>query len=61
MLEVYQVTSPYFCAGIVVANGVFIKEAAPILAWSIGKHINWFKDYCEKKRWQMELTTIVKL
>ena len=52
----YQVTAPHFCCGIKSGTNEKITEAAPILKWSIGKHIKWFKFYCKKKGW-----TILKL
>jgi hypothetical protein len=48
--ELYQITSKYFCAGIVVHTGTIV-HAAPILGWTIGKEFKYFRDYCRRKRW----------
>jgi hypothetical protein len=36
MAILYQITSPYYCAGITVENGKVVS-AAPILRWTIGR------------------------
>lgn len=46
--ELFQVTTGYFCAGIVVKNGRVV-EAAPILRWSIGKPIGAVVAWAESK------------
>jgi hypothetical protein len=48
--QLYQVTAPHFCAGIIVADG-FIIKAAPILRWAYDRSLNAFEDYCVKKCW----------
>jgi hypothetical protein len=44
-----RITTPYFCAGGVVCNGVVI-DAAPIIKWMIGKTIADLHRYCERKK-----------
>ena len=46
--ELYQITSSYYCAGIIIRNNIICK-AAPILGWTLGKDIEWFKTYCASK------------
>lgn len=52
MTELYQVTAPHFCAGVVVRGGIVV-ETAPILAymreWNLGRSL----DYCKRKGWKM--------
>jgi hypothetical protein len=48
--QLYQVTAPHFCAGIIVADG-FIIKAAPILRWAHNRSLNSFEDHCVKKGW----------
>lgn len=48
----YQVTSGYFCAGIVVKGG-HITEAAPILKWTIGKRLVSFEVTAKLKSWTL--------
>ncbi len=47
-----QVCSPHFTAGIVLCGDKVI-EAAPILAWTIGKSRDWLRDYFRGKGWQV--------
>jgi len=50
--NLFQITAPYFCAGIVVINGNVIA-AAPILNWAIGKSTNDLFCYFQQKRWKI--------
>jgi hypothetical protein len=50
MEKVIQVDTGYFCAGIVVENGICI-DAAPILRWAIGKREQDIKSWSRIKRW----------
>jgi hypothetical protein len=45
---VYCYTS-YFCCGVVVQQDNTIVEAAPIVAWSIGKHFSVLRDFLRSK------------
>lgn len=47
-MELYQITSRYFCAGIEVAGGRVVK-AAPIVKYMIGRSMEWVRAYCFKK------------
>jgi len=38
--RLFQVTTTYYCAGIVTNDDLIVVEAAPILRWSIGRHID---------------------
>ena len=42
--ELVQITSGYFCAGLVVSGGVVV-QAAPILGWARGKSWKWLKSW----------------
>lgn len=50
-----RVTAPHFVAGISYKNDRLVAPCAPILRWAIGKNLDWFLDYCKKKRWSAEL------
>lgn len=52
MIDIIQVDSGYFCAGIDVKEDKIIM-AAPILRWSIGKTFTWFEKYAGRKRWKL--------
>ena len=52
--DIVQVDSGYFCAGIFLVN-YKIVDAAPVLRWAIGKHIDWFEQYAAKKRWKLTI------
>jgi hypothetical protein len=45
----YQVTSSYYCAGIITTNSGFVIKAAPILKWTIGKSIKYLQQYFTTK------------
>jgi len=47
-LTLWRITTHYMCAGVLVDEKGWIKDAAPILRWSIGKNI----DFLE--RWVVE-------
>jgi hypothetical protein len=55
--KTYRVTAPHFCAGF-VAVGHHVKEAAPILGWTLGKTIVAVLSYCHRKKWQVELLIV---
>jgi len=42
--ELYQVTTSYACAGIVVSNGIVI-DSAPIYTWMRGKSLETIKGW----------------
>lgn len=52
-----QITSPYFCAGVVFNKHMVVVEAAPIIKYMKG----WFwadvVDYCNKKGWDFYTET----
>lgn len=52
MSQLYQVTAPHFCAGVIVRGG-FIVEAAPILKWTIGQPYLKLGVYCKQKGWKL--------
>lgn len=49
----YRITTGYFCAGIIVENNI-VKEAAPILNWTIGKHILFITSWVDMKNGTIE-------
>ena len=53
--QLWRVTAPHFCAGIVTEINGFVRNAPPILKWAIGKDISWLKTYCRTRRWKLEL------
>jgi len=50
--ELYQVTSPYFCAGADAINGT-ITQAAPILHWLVSHPVQHLLDYARRRRWHV--------
>jgi hypothetical protein len=47
--HLYQVTLPYACYGLVVADGIVI-EAAPIARWMLGKKLVMMTRWVESKK-----------
>lgn len=50
-----QITSRYFCAGIVLKEGT-VKTAAPILKYMRGWNLNKVRNYSTGKGWK--ITTV---
>lgn len=48
--HLWQITAPHFCAGIITTNGI-CTEAAPILAWTIGKSRQELREYFTRRTW----------
>lgn len=48
--EVLQVTSPYFCAGLYLRNGVVV-QAAPIVRYMNGWNRSRVVGFCRRKGW----------
>jgi hypothetical protein len=46
-----QVRAPHFCAAIVLTNGI-VTDAAPILAWTLGKRRADLSTYFQQKGWR---------
>lgn len=49
-----QVSSPHFCAGIILKEGICI-EAAPILKWAVKKDWEFLSVYFKKKGWETHI------
>lgn len=45
-----QITTPYFCAGVVARDGI-VREAAPIVRYMKGWDGIRVADYCRSKGW----------
>lgn len=45
-----RITAPHFCAGLVMV-GDRCTEAAPILAWAVGKGRDFLRSYFAGKQW----------
>lgn len=52
----YQITSSYYCAGLVVRNG-YVAEAAPILKWAIGKTSKYVFRYFASKNYDVKFVS----
>lgn len=53
--QLYRITSPYFCAGIVVAQDGVILLTAPILRKRfVGTNIAYVRTVCDRERWLLE-------
>jgi hypothetical protein len=48
-----QIQAPHFCAGLVIL-GARCVDAAPILKWAKGKHVNELASYFRKRGWKTE-------
>lgn len=49
--DLYQISLPYFCAGIVVGSDTgVITAAAPVMNWAIGNDIAKVTKWVENKR-----------
>lgn len=48
-----RITSPYFCAGLVLENGI-VKRAAPILKYMIGWTRERVLSYAYGKGWKVD-------
>lgn len=48
---VAQITAPHFCAGLVM-RGDRCTEAAPILAWAVGKTCDELRAYFASRGWR---------
>lgn len=51
-IECWQVTSAYFCAGLVF-NGYICSDAAPILKLAKGKNKDYLRNYFGRKNWRI--------
>lgn len=51
--QLYRVEASHFVAGFETGDRGCIVHAAPILRWSIGKHIRWFRGYAKRKQWEL--------
>ena len=51
-LKFYRVQAPHMVAGVVCMDGIIV-DGAPILKWTRGKTIKWFKKYCKNKKWEI--------
>ena len=49
----WQVTTPHFCAGLIVNDRVCVA-AAPILGWAVGKPVEFLRNYFKGKHWTVE-------
>lgn len=49
-----QITSSYFCVGIILEEGV-CTEAAPIVKYMINWNRDKIRDYCNKKEWRIKI------
>jgi len=47
-----QVTSKYFCAGVIIEDGK-VTYAAPIVWYMVGWSEGKFRGYVEKKGWKV--------
>lgn len=58
-LVMYEITTPLyarkpFCAGVLVAPGGRVSEAAPILKWTLGMQISYVVRECQRRGWKVE-------
>jgi len=55
-VPLYQITTSYFCCGIVIEGG-FVTEAAPIMNWSVGKSKDEIREWLKKKKAKVVLVS----
>ena len=55
--HLYQITAPYFCAGIITTEKV-VRAAAPIVKYMVGWPMGKVERYCEQKGWSLELVAV---
>ena len=48
MTQLIQITTSYFCCGIVVTDNICV-DAAPIMKWAIGKSWDYIRGWVEDK------------
>ena len=53
-MKLYQVTTPWMCAGMEVERGR-VTRAAPILRWAVGKELSYLGAWCKRKRYSLRL------
>ena len=53
--RLWQVTAPHYVAGLIEAQDGVIINAAPIIKWAAGNNIRWFKWWCAKKGYRLEV------
>jgi hypothetical protein len=52
--DVYQITAPHFCAGVVVSvRNKRVIDAAPILRWAIGRRWTDVLRYFHRKHYRV--------
>ncbi len=51
--ELWQITSPYFCAGLVANETGEILDAAPIIGYMKTWRLQHVKQYCDRKKWKL--------
>ena len=53
-IEVWQITSPYFCAGLLADEGGEILEVAPIIKYMRTWRLQHAEQYCDRKKWRLD-------
>jgi len=48
-MELYQVTLPYACFGILIDSSNIIRNSAPIGKWMIGKSLDYIESWVRRK------------
>lgn len=51
--KLYQISAPYYTAGLVIENEK-CTLAAPIIKWMIDKEFDVIKEYCNRKKFKIE-------
>jgi hypothetical protein len=55
--DVYQISAPHFCAGVVVNKASRnVSQAAPILAWTVNKRWTDVLAYFHRKKYHVQCT-----
>lgn len=54
MIQLWQITTPIFCGGVVTRDGIII-QAAPCFAWMRGKSLDKLRTHRIPSAWQVDL------
>jgi hypothetical protein len=52
-MTLWQVTADYFCAGIIMHDGICV-DAAPILRWTVGRRRLYLRGYFARRQWAVK-------
>jgi|GEM_PF-6548485 len=57
-LKLVRIHATYFCCGVFIDTNGIVKDAAPIVNWSRGKHYSVIEKFLERKKALIEIRII---